>query len=67
MIWQACEQNSPTECLEISTIPSSVKDGDLESKVLNILEEIDIPVDPSLVKDCHRLSSQDSPKKIKVK
>ena len=50
MIWQACEQNSPTECLEISTIPSSVRDGDLESKVLNILEEIDIPVDPSLVK-----------------
>lgn len=50
-------------CQEISGIPASVKDDDLESKVLNILEEIDAPVDPSLVEDCHHLPSQGSHKK----
>ena len=41
----ANEQYSRRECLEISGIPASVADKDLESKVLDILEEIDVPID----------------------
>ena len=51
----ANEQHSRRECLEISGTPASVADKDLESKVLEILEEIDVPIDPTLVEDCHRL------------
>ena len=53
------EQCSRRECLEISDISASVTD-----KVLEILEEIDVPVDPALVEDCHRLPSKGSPKKV---
>ena len=51
----ANEQYSRTEFLRISGIPASVADNDLESKVLEILEETDVPVDPTLVEDCHHL------------
>ena len=63
----ANEQYSRRECLEISGIPASVADKDLESKVLEILEEIDVPIDPTLVEDCHRLPSKGSSKKVIVK
>ena len=46
----ANEQYSGSEYLEISGIPASVADNDLESKALEILEKIDIPVDPTLVR-----------------
>ena len=36
-------------------------------KVLEILEKINVPVDPTLVEDCHRLPSKGSPKKIIIK
>ena len=49
----ANEQYSRRECLEISGIPASVADKDLESKVLEILEETDVPIE-----DCHRLPSK---------
>ena len=58
----ANEQYSRRECLEISGIPASVADKDLESKVLEILEKIDVPIDPILVENCHRLPSKGSPK-----
>ena len=51
-------QYSRRECLEISGISASVADNDLEPKVLEILEEIDVPIDLSLVEDCHRLPSK---------
>ena len=52
------EQYSGRECLEVmSGITRSVKDNELETKVLSILEEIDTSVDPGLVEDCHRLPS----------
>ena len=63
----ANEQYSRRECLEISGIPASVADKDLESKVLEILEEIDVPIDPTLVEDCHRLPSKGSPKTVIIK
>ena len=59
----ANEQYSRRECLEISGIPPSVKDNELETKVLTILEEIDAPVDPGLVEDCHRLPSRGNPRR----
>ena len=62
----ANEQYSKRECLEISGIPASVADKDLESKVLEILEELDVPIDPTLVENCHRLPSKGSSKKVIV-
>ena len=59
----ANEQYSRRECLEISGIPPSVKGNKLEIKVLTILEEIDVPVDPGLVEDCHRLPSRGNPRR----
>ena len=59
------EQYSRREYLEISGIPASFSDNGLEYKVLEILEEIDVPIDPSLVGDCHRLPSKGSSKKKK--
>ena len=63
----ANEQYSRTECLEISGIPESLADKDLESKVLEILEEIDVRIDPNLVEDCHHLPFKGSSKKVIVK
>ena len=57
------EQDSRKECLEVSGIPASVADNGLESEVLEILKEIDVPIDPTLVEDCHCLLSKGSPKK----
>ena len=53
----ANEQYSWRECLEILGIPAIIADNDLESNVLEILEEIDAPIDPALAEDCHRLFS----------
>ena len=53
--------------LEISSFPPSVKDNELETKVLTILEEINTPVDPGLVENCHRLPSKGNPKKVILK
>ena len=45
-------------------IPASADVNSLELKVLEILEEIDFPIDPTLVEDYHRLPSKGSPKKV---
>ena len=63
----ANEQYSRRECLEISGIPRSVKDNELETKVLSILEEIDAPVNLGLVEDCHRIPSKGNLKKVILK
>ena len=34
---------------------------------MEILEEIDVPIDPTLVEDCHRLPSKGSSKKVIIK
>ena len=63
----ANDQCSRRECLEISGILPSVQDNELETKVLTILKEINAPVDPGLVEDCHRLPSKGNPKKVILK
>ena len=60
--YYANEQYSRRECLETSSIPASVADKDLE-----ILEETDVPIDPTLVEECHCWPSKVSPKKVIVK
>ena len=45
------------------SIPASATDTGLELKVLQILEEIEVPIDTSLVEDCHCLPSKGWPKK----
>ena len=45
----------------MSDIPPSLKDNNLESKVVNILDEIDASTGPGLVEDCHRLLSKGNP------
>ena len=40
------EQYSRRECLEIPGVPESVTDDDLEGKVLNLAEKIDVEVYP---------------------
>ena len=40
------EQYSKHECLEIPCVPESVTDDDLERKVLNLAEKIDVEVYP---------------------
>ena len=62
----ANEQYSRRECLEISGILASVADNGLESNVLEILEEIDVPIYPTFIEDCHRLPFKGSPKKVVI-
>ena len=63
----ATEQYSRRDYLEIWGVSASVADNDIESKVLEILEEIDVPTDPTLVEDCNRLPSKGTPKKVIIK
>ena len=39
----------------------------LNQKFWKFLEEIDVPIDPTLVEDCRRLPSKGSPKKVIIK
>ena len=55
------------ECLEISGIPSSMKDNNLEDTVLKLFRKVDVLIDPSNV-DCHRLKSRNNaPQKVFIK
>ena len=62
----ANEQYSRRECLEISGILASIADNGLESNVLEILEEIDVPIYHTFIEDCHRLPFKGSPKKVVI-
>ena len=42
---------------EIQSIPATVKDEHLENKVIDIFRFLKINVDPSDIKDCHRLGN----------
>ena len=63
----ANEQYSRSECLQISGIAVTVADKDLKSKVFEILEEIDVLIDSTLIEDYNRLPSMGSPKKVIIK
>ena len=49
------EQYSKHECLEISGLPSSTEDSQLEGTVFQIFEKKDVRVDPQIVEACHWL------------
>ena len=63
----ANEQYSRRDYLDISGIPESIKDDDLEDCVLKIFNECDTPVDPANIEACHRLKSKVRPKKVIIK
>ena len=59
-------QYSRQECLELSGIPETIENKDLEGTVLGIFEKLDVTVDPSNVQDCHWVKSSKGPKKVIV-
>ena len=60
------EQYSRRECIEISGIPQSIEQIDLERTVLNVFDKIDVTVDPQNIQACHRLKSDDNGRSNKV-
>ena len=64
---KAIEQYSRRECWEISCVPESVTDNDLEGKVLNLLEKIYVEAHSDHIEDCHQIKSKDGPKKVIIK
>ena len=63
----ANKQYSRCECLEISGVPASVTDNDLEGKVLKLLEKIDVEVHHDHIKACHWIKPNAGPKKVIIK
>ena len=57
------EHYSRRECLEISGLPSSVEDSQLEGTVLQIFDKMEVKVDPQNVEACHWMKSNNSSKK----
>ena len=60
------KQYSWREYIEISGIPQSIEQIDLQKIVLNNLYNIDAPVDSQNVEACHRLKSNDNGRSNKV-
>ena len=60
-------QYSRRECLELSGIPETIENKDLEGTVLGIFEKLDVMVDPSNVEDSHWIKSSKGAKKVIVK
>ena len=56
-------QYSRLDCLELSGIPETIENKDLEGTVLEIFEKLDVIVDLSNVEDCHWIKSNKGPKK----
>ena len=65
--YYANKQYSWRECIEISGILANLADNGIKSKVFEILKEINVPIDPSLAEDCHRLPSKGLPEKVIIK
>ena len=60
----AKEQYSRRECLEISSVPESVTDNDLEGKVLKLLQKIDVEVHPDHIEACNWIKFNAGPKRL---
>ena len=56
-------QYSRRECLEITGLPDSVSNDDLEIK---IFDKLDVAIDPSDIEGCHWLKGN-GPKKVIIK
>ena len=63
--WSNC-QYSRRECLELSGLPESIENSELEDTALQSFKKLDIEVDSSNVEDCHWLPSK-GPKRVTVK
>lgn len=55
-------QYSRQNNIEVNGIPANISDENLQKTVLNVLNEIDVHVDPKFVVACHRLPSKSSTK-----
>ena len=60
------EQYSKKERIEISGIPQSMKQIELERTALNVFDKTDAPVDPHNIEACHRWKSDDNVEAIKL-
>ena len=61
------EQYSRRQGLEISSVPESVTDNNLEEKVLKLLGKTDVEVHPDHIKACYWIKSNAGPKKVIIK
>ena len=59
-------QYSRRECLEITGVPDSVSNDDLEETIIKIFDKLNVAIDPSNIEDCHWLKSS-RPKKVIIK
>ena len=59
-------QYSGRECLEITGIPDSISNDDLEETTIKIFDKLDVAIDSSNIEDCHWLKSN-GPKKVIIK
>ena len=59
-------QYSRRECLEITGVPDSVSNVDLEKTTIKIFDKLDVAIDPSNIEDCHWLKSN-GPKEVIIK
>ena len=60
-------QYSTRECLELSGVPETIENKDLDGTVLDIFKKLNVMVDPSNVEDCHWIKSSKGPKQVVVK
>ena len=60
------EQYSRRECTEISGIPQSIQQIDLQRTLLNVFDKIDASVELQNIEACHRLKSDDNGRSNKV-
>ena len=61
------EQYSRRQGLEISGVPESVTDNNLEEKVLKLLGKTDVEVHPDHIEACYWIKSNVGPKKVIIK
>ena len=60
-------QYSRRDCLELSDIPKTIENKDLEGKLLGIFEKLHVMMDSSNVEDCQWIKSSKDPIKVIVK
>ena len=60
-------QYSRRDCLDLSDIPETIENKDLEGKVLGIFKKLHVMMDSSNVEDCQWIKSSKGPIKVIVK
>ena len=61
------EQYSRRECLEISGIPETVTDTELEGKVSDVLKKIDCGIKPKNIEACHWIKTKNGGRRVIIK